>query len=359
MRKSAQNTDLTLFPYSRGERGNYYPFGSSMVSFSNTEFQYSFGFNGMEKDNEMKGEGNSLDFGARIYDSRLGRWLAVDKLKFKHPYVSPYNFVLNKPLLFIDPNGKDVYIYYMRSGDKFDFSHTAVGQGYNNKITYFAALGNFVHYYIEEVHNNDGSMSEYRRISEVGTMKLYMDMGDVVFKYRIKFDPYIETQVQQWAKSWAANPGSADGWPCTKQVKNLLKNSFLSTGYSETDADKMTSILIDYYFPTQLTEREMFERGFDSYDLMYKDEKIGRYIHKTITFTKDGKKITKTVEKEIVVNEDKTVTETICSETTSKEENIRGLSGGDWLFKSSKEKRKESKEVLDKKPPEKPREPKK
>ena len=37
---------------------------------------YRYGFNGMENDNEVYGERNAIDFGARIYDSRLGRWLS-------------------------------------------------------------------------------------------------------------------------------------------------------------------------------------------------------------------------------------------------------------------------------------------
>ena len=41
---------------------------------------YRWGFNGEETDNDVKGAGNSLDFGARIYDSRLGRWLSLDHL---------------------------------------------------------------------------------------------------------------------------------------------------------------------------------------------------------------------------------------------------------------------------------------
>jgi RHS repeat-associated protein len=71
------------------------------------EDRYRFGFNGMEKDNELKGIGNSLDFGARIYDSRLGRWLSLDPLAAKYPSLSSYNFVANSPLTFIDPDGKD------------------------------------------------------------------------------------------------------------------------------------------------------------------------------------------------------------------------------------------------------------
>ena len=60
----------------------------------------------MEKDNEPKGLGNSLNFGARIYDSRLGRWLSVDPLEAKYPSLSTYNFAGDNPIMFIDPDGE-------------------------------------------------------------------------------------------------------------------------------------------------------------------------------------------------------------------------------------------------------------
>src|SRR5690606_17369824 len=68
---------------------------------------YRYGFNGMEKDDEVKGSANSLDFGARIYDPRLGRWLSGDPLAIKFPEQSPYNFSLNNPISFVDPDGKE------------------------------------------------------------------------------------------------------------------------------------------------------------------------------------------------------------------------------------------------------------
>jgi RHS repeat-associated protein len=78
---------------------------------------YRFGFNGQEKDNEVKGEGNSLDFGARIYDSRLGRWLSLDPFQSKYPGMSPYNFCGNTPTYFVDFDGKD-YGIHVNTKDK-------------------------------------------------------------------------------------------------------------------------------------------------------------------------------------------------------------------------------------------------
>src|SRR5690606_34615459 len=57
---------------------------------------YRFGFNGQEKDNEVKGIGNSLDFSFRIYDSRLGRFLSLDPLARQYPWNSPYAFAENR-----------------------------------------------------------------------------------------------------------------------------------------------------------------------------------------------------------------------------------------------------------------------
>ena len=87
---------------------DYYPFGSAMAGRKFNDNSYRYGFNGMEKDDEVKGNGNSYDFGARLYDSRVGRWLSLDPLASKYPNLSPYNFVANSPIIFIDPDGEKI-----------------------------------------------------------------------------------------------------------------------------------------------------------------------------------------------------------------------------------------------------------
>ncbi|UTW66278.1 RHS repeat-associated core domain-containing protein [bacterium SCSIO 12643] len=86
---------------------DYYAFGSLMPMRNASTDDYRYGFNGMEKDDEVKGTGNSLDFGARIYDPRVGRWLSLDPLMAKYLGMSPYNFVGNSPIKFVDYDGKD------------------------------------------------------------------------------------------------------------------------------------------------------------------------------------------------------------------------------------------------------------
>jgi RHS repeat-associated protein len=82
---------------------DYYPFGMMQPERKYNVSGYRYGFNGKENDNEISGEGNNLDFGSRIYDPRLGKWLSLDAVKVA--WQSPYVFVSNSPVQKLDPDG--------------------------------------------------------------------------------------------------------------------------------------------------------------------------------------------------------------------------------------------------------------
>ena len=66
-----------------------------------------YGFNGMEQDNEIKGQGNAYDFGGRsIYDGRIARFISVDPDDNLYPFMSPYCFAANTPIAAIDYEGR-------------------------------------------------------------------------------------------------------------------------------------------------------------------------------------------------------------------------------------------------------------
>ncbi|WP_159242633.1 RHS repeat domain-containing protein [Tenacibaculum maritimum] len=98
-------TNLSFNPEIIGYN-DYYPFGMLVPNRHGQADSYRYGFNGMEKDDELKGEGNSYDFGARMHDPRIGRWFAVDPLRNKAPGITPYRFGLNNPIKYLDPDGK-------------------------------------------------------------------------------------------------------------------------------------------------------------------------------------------------------------------------------------------------------------
>ncbi len=66
---------------------------------------YRYGFNGKENDNEVKGGSNQQDYGARIYDPTIGRFLSVDPLTSGYPALTPYQYASNNPIEGIDLDG--------------------------------------------------------------------------------------------------------------------------------------------------------------------------------------------------------------------------------------------------------------
>ena len=68
---------------------------------------YRFGFNGKENINEVVSNGNWQDYGARMYNQNLCRFLSVDPLA-GHPKqvgTSPYAYANNNPIRYVDPTG--------------------------------------------------------------------------------------------------------------------------------------------------------------------------------------------------------------------------------------------------------------
>ncbi|NRA12054.1 MAG: hypothetical protein HRT57_08895, partial [Crocinitomicaceae bacterium] len=69
---------------------------------------YRYGFQGQEKDDEVKGEGNSINYKYRMHDPRVGRFFAVDPLASKYPHNSPYAFSENRVIDGIELEGLEV-----------------------------------------------------------------------------------------------------------------------------------------------------------------------------------------------------------------------------------------------------------
>jgi RHS repeat-associated protein len=71
-----------------------------------------YGFQGQEKDDEVKGEGNSINYKYRMHDPRVGRFFAVDPLAKKYPHNGPYNFSENIVLHAVELEGLEAFFIH-------------------------------------------------------------------------------------------------------------------------------------------------------------------------------------------------------------------------------------------------------
>ncbi|MDF2380349.1 hypothetical protein JMG10_02640 [Nostoc ellipsosporum NOK] len=83
---------------------DYYPFGMGMPGRKVASEGYRYGFNGKEEDKDIHST-TIYDYGFRVYNPALGKFLSVDPLRGKYPWYTPYQFSGNKPIACIDLDG--------------------------------------------------------------------------------------------------------------------------------------------------------------------------------------------------------------------------------------------------------------
>ncbi|MBT1705378.1 RHS repeat-associated core domain-containing protein, partial [Chryseosolibacter indicus] len=91
---------------------NYYPFGMDQPNRTwNANGKYRYGFNGKEKDDNGEWGSAVYDYGFRIYNPSIGKFLSVDPLTKSYPWYTPYQFAGNKPIVSIDLDGLEELDY--------------------------------------------------------------------------------------------------------------------------------------------------------------------------------------------------------------------------------------------------------
>ncbi|WP_165388996.1 RHS repeat domain-containing protein [Aquimarina brevivitae] len=87
------------------EEKDYYPFGLKMLTETNVirGRKHEYGFAGKEEIEAFDLDWN--DFGARMYESALGRWHSIDPLAEKYLGISIYSYTANNPIKYYDPDG--------------------------------------------------------------------------------------------------------------------------------------------------------------------------------------------------------------------------------------------------------------
>ena len=82
----------------------YVPFGEVFIEKRNNTWNTPYLFNAKELDEET----GMYYYGARYYDPRLSLWMSVDPLVELYRSISPYAYVANNPIIYIDPDGRKI-----------------------------------------------------------------------------------------------------------------------------------------------------------------------------------------------------------------------------------------------------------
>ncbi|MFC6859202.1 DUF6443 domain-containing protein [Zunongwangia atlantica] len=169
------------------DESNYYPFGlqhsgyNNVVSSSTNSLIKKYRYNGKEIQDELGL--NIYDYGARMYDPSVGRFISTDPLADKYYEHTPYNYVGSSPIMRVDPDGRDWEIVInheqrtvtVRANFNANQNSATVQTAANNwnaqsgKFSYVVGSGdNAVSYEVNfEISVNDANASEAQNTASV------------------------------------------------------------------------------------------------------------------------------------------------------------------------------------------------
>jgi RHS repeat-associated protein len=121
----------------------------------------NFGVDGKER-------GSWLDFGARMYDPTIARWMSVDPLSELSRRWSPYTFVYNNPMVFVDPDGM-FGDYYTEQGKYLG------SDGIDDQKVYTADKATTTT--TKDAKGNETTTTTFDNSKEIGKVSDFVDMN--------------------------------------------------------------------------------------------------------------------------------------------------------------------------------------
>jgi RHS repeat-associated protein len=180
---------------------DYYPFGMQMPGRKGGS-GYRYGFQGQERDDEIKGEGNSLNYEYRMHDPRIGRFFAIDPLTSKYPHYTPYAFSGNRVMDAIELEGLEPSNVHTAE----DLSTSTAGFGNEREYTY-----------------PEGTAS-------AGTTIWTVDNGKYWIYYQNIGQQEISTNNFQWHAAKSSDPTFIEGWhDFTPQSESQKDDAYVRT----------------------------------------------------------------------------------------------------------------------------------
>lgn len=168
--------DTATGTFKSEESNTYYPFGMNHIgarsggdqdsSFSPSTTYKNYKYNGKELQ-----ETGMYDYGARFYMPDIGRWGVVDPLAEQYRRHTTYNYTMNNPIRFIDPDGRGTEDWIKKDGKwTYDANIKTVDQARSAGADAFAKNGA----YISDAKIGSNGEAGIVRLNEGGTAN-YME----------------------------------------------------------------------------------------------------------------------------------------------------------------------------------------
>ena len=218
---------------------------------------YRYGFNGKRSDPETyNSSGNEYDYGFRIFNPRLGRFLSVDPLTKKYPWYTPYQFAGNKPIWAVDLDGLEEW--FVSKIYNFDNSKITLAYRYNS-----GHAGEGVLYQMAKIHNgiytdlgcrnvwtNSNFMNPTDKKSVTGPLPYYVSRSDQSAGTNQQMGPLGKDGVNvaqgQWHPILSGDKvKSAEAWQNFPTLTEYYNTDKASSGSESFDVAAISKFLVE------------------------------------------------------------------------------------------------------------------
>lgn len=235
----------SITPSAIVQQTDYYPFGMVSQTFARENLVPNlYQYTGKEIQDEMNI--SWLDYGARMYDPVLGRWLTPDLLSEFEFHLTPYRYCYNNPISYSDPLGlweRDLNGNYSTSDEKDInrfISYLQAEEATQKKSPDISQINSFIG---DEKFNSLGKLSDGSQLVSDVSVKGYLNN---IFRV----DWY--TNQQEMSNAWHEVQGQLT--PDALDVRTLRRN-LLGTTYAGGDNPTTYSGYDDFsYQPSNIIE---------------------------------------------------------------------------------------------------------
>lgn len=107
--RSGTSSSIALYEADVVSHVSYYPYGLLMEG-PTSAAHYRFGFQGQERDDEVKGVGSMINYAYRMHDARIGRFFSIDALDSHYPHLSSYSYSENRVVDAVELEGNEGFV---------------------------------------------------------------------------------------------------------------------------------------------------------------------------------------------------------------------------------------------------------